>query len=270
MGDSNSPGIAQGMLIVSEKSNRTYLLAGLDRYKIFLLAVGHAGASLKLPSQGVLDSYRVQEQSRHEDLRISTPLPSQPSRAFESLTNIDFGGPIGLHLGSLTRLTFHMTSTPHPIMGIEIFYADGRSVLFGSNGGCGISFCTDGSKRERINRVGILENDRIHRSITGLGGLQMSTNYGRTATFAPIRSRLNASVETIPIPPGDTITGFVALETDQTKARQKRFFRVGIQSQRCDEQMTPNVDDLDRSCHHTPDDQLRRKIHSFHKQLQPR
>lgn len=44
--------------------------------------------------------------------------------------------------------------------------------------------------------------------------IQVSTNYGRTATFAPLHSRLYASVELIPtLPPGNTITGFVALET---------------------------------------------------------
>lgn len=195
-------------------------------------------------------------------MAISTPLPSQPPRAFEPLTNIDFGGPRGQLLGSLTRLTFHMTSTPHPIMGIEIFYSDGRSVLFGSNGGCAISCCIDGSKGDHINRVGILENDRIRRSITDLGGLQVLTNYGRTATFAPLRSRLNASVEIIPIPPGNTITGLVSVETgcSDTLSRalsiSNRFFRVGIQSQQCDEQPTPHVDVLDGETHQTPDSQL--------------
>jgi hypothetical protein len=44
--------------------------------------------------------------------------------------------------------------------------------------------------------------------------IQVLTNYGRSATFAPLRSRLYASVELLPIfPPGNTITGFVALES---------------------------------------------------------
>jgi hypothetical protein len=43
--------------------------------------------------------------------------------------------------------------------------------------------------------------------------IQVLTNHGRSATFAPLRSRLYASVELLPIfPPGNTITGFVALE----------------------------------------------------------
>lgn len=110
---------------------------------------------------------------RHEDLIISTLLPSQPPRAFEPLINIDFGGPRGLLLGSLTRLAFHMASSPYPLIGIEIFYSDGKSVLFGSNSGCEISFFVNGSNGERINQVGILEDNQRHYSAIGLGGLQV-------------------------------------------------------------------------------------------------
>lgn len=43
--------------------------------------------------------------------------------------------------------------------------------------------------------------------------IQISTNYGRSANFAPLRPRLYASVELLPsFPPGNTITGFVSLE----------------------------------------------------------
>lgn len=94
----------------------------------------------------------------------------------------------------------------------------------------------------------------------------MSTNYGRTATFTPIRHRLNAAVDSIPIsPPSNTITGLVAFEMEfikqvqtaamQTQATLTCFERVGIQSQQCGKQ--PNIPDiLDRECHQTPDDQL--------------
>lgn len=187
VGSSNGPGIAHGTLSIPERLNRYYLLAGLDRFKIVSLGLGeltsHRGASLKLPSQGAMDSPRVQSHlwtphpPRHEGVRISSLLPSQPSRAFEPLTNIDFGGPRGLLLGSLTRLALHMASDPHPLIGIEISYSDGRSVLFGSNRGCGISFFVDGSKGERINRIGILEDNRRYHPIIGLGGLQVLSTY---------------------------------------------------------------------------------------------
>ena len=101
---------------------------------------------MKFPSQGVMDSSGVQSHlwtlhpPRQEDRTISALLPSQPSRAFEPRINIDFGGSRGLLLGSLTRLVFHMASSPYPLIGIEIFYSDGKSVLFGSNSGCEISF----------------------------------------------------------------------------------------------------------------------------------
>lgn len=126
VGDSNSPGIAQDILSIPERLNWYCLHADLDCLKIVSLGLGeltgHAGASLKVPSQGVMNSSCVQSHlwtphpPRHEDLRISALLPPQPSRAFEPLINIDFGGPRGLLRGSLTRLAFHMASSPHPLV----------------------------------------------------------------------------------------------------------------------------------------------------------
>lgn len=102
VGDSNGPGIAQGILSIPERLDWYCLLAGLDCFKIVSLGLGkltgHAGASVKFPSQGVMDSSCVQSHlwtphpPRHEDLIISTLLPSQPSRAFEPRINIDFSG----------------------------------------------------------------------------------------------------------------------------------------------------------------------------------
>ncbi|XHG00078.1 hypothetical protein AWENTII_003549 [Aspergillus wentii] len=211
VGDSSSPGIAQGTLNVPGRLNWYYLLAGLDRFKIVSLGLGklpdHPDASLKLSSQGAMDLSCVQFKlwtpyaPGYEDLRISTLLPSLSDWAFEPLINIDFGGPRGLLLGSLTRLVFHMASYPYPLVGIETSYSDGRTVLFGSNGGCEISFSIDGSKGERINRIDALEGNRRYYAYIGLAGLQISTNYGRTATFAPFCLRLNAAVQTIPISP---------------------------------------------------------------------
>ncbi|KAJ5952156.1 uncharacterized protein N7479_010569 [Penicillium vulpinum] len=82
---------------------------------------------------------------------------------------------------------------------------------------------------------------------------RVSTNYGRTATFAHLRYRLNAAVEFIPIsPPGNTITGLVAVEM----VSPTRFKRIGIQSQECGKQ--PEIPDiLDYECHQIPDDELR-------------
>ncbi|KAJ5412979.1 hypothetical protein N7465_005284 [Penicillium sp. CMV-2018d] len=97
--------------------------------------------------------------------------------------------------------------------------------------------------------------------------IEVSTNYGQTATFAPIHDRLNPLVDLIPIsPPNNTITGLVAFEMQfinqiQTAAKQTQatltcFERVGIQSQQCGKQ--PSIPDiLDCECHQVPDDQLR-------------
>ncbi|RAK96808.1 uncharacterized protein BO80DRAFT_416097 [Aspergillus ibericus CBS 121593] len=263
VGESNGPGIAQGTLIVPERSNRNYLLAGLDHFKIVWLGLGelieHPRASLKPHSQGVLNSSSVQshlwtpEPPMHDGLMLSPMLPSLPSRAFEPLANIDFGGQRGLRLGSLTCLTFHMASRPHPLIGIEVSSSDGKSVLFGSNRGCGISFPVAGSKGERVNGVSILKDNREYYPTPGLGGLQISTNYGRTATFAPLHYQLDAVVEPIPISPlSNIITGLVSHDL----AHQNGFVQLGVQSQQCDEEVTlPDI--LDRGCHEIPDDQVR-------------
>ena len=181
VGDSNGPGIAQGILSIPERLDWYCLLAGLDCFKIVSLGLGkltgHAGASVKVPSQGVQSHLWTPHPPRQEYRTISALLPSQPSRAFEPRINIDFGGSRGLLLGSLTRLVFHMASSPYPLIGIEIFYSDGKSVLFGSNSGCEISFFVNGSNGERINQVGILEDSQRHHSATGLGGLQVFSPY---------------------------------------------------------------------------------------------
>lgn len=179
IGDSCGPGVATGTLDISENPNASYLLAGLDRFKIVSLGlaelVDHPGASLNIPSQ---DWPRVQSHlwtphpPSHEELTISPLLPAQSPRAFEPLTNIDFGGPRGLLVGSLSRLALHMVSCLCPIIGIEIFF-DGRSVLFGSEGGCVLSFFVNGPAGERINTVSILEDSREYYASRSLGGLQV-------------------------------------------------------------------------------------------------
>ncbi|KAJ5619619.1 hypothetical protein N7510_003603 [Penicillium lagena] len=183
IGSSSGPGIAYGTIDIPNKLEQCRLLAGLDRYKIVSLGLGEltltprSGTSPKLHSQDAMDSLCVQSYlwtshlPGHDGLRISPLLPYKSSRAFEPLTNIDFGGPRGLFLRSLTMFTFYMASGPYPITGIEISYSDRRPMLFGSKDGCGLSFFLDGSKGERINRVGILEDNRCDS--IGLGGLQV-------------------------------------------------------------------------------------------------
>mgnify|MGYP001104598098 CR=1 FL=1 len=93
---------------------------------------------------------------------------------------------------------------------------------------------------------------------------QVSTNYGRIVTLAPLHYQLDAAIELIPISPGNTITGFAAVEepvygnglSRYEQQSKTRFIRIGLQSQQCDEQDT-TPDSLDRECHQIPDDQLR-------------
>lgn len=141
---------------------------------------------MKFPSQGVMDSSCVQSHlwtphpPRHEDLIIRTLLPSQPSRAFEPRINIDFGGSRGLLLGSLTRLAFHIASSPYPLIGIEIFYSDGKSTFRLQQRLRNLFFGQLGLNGERINQVGILQDSQRHHSAIGLGDLQVFSTYSQS------------------------------------------------------------------------------------------
>lgn len=104
VGNSNGPGIANGTLGIPDGSNWRCLLVGLDRCKIVSLGLGEATnhrEAPKSPSQYVMDSSRVQSNlwtphpPTHEELRFGILLPFRSSRPFETLTNIDFGGPRG-------------------------------------------------------------------------------------------------------------------------------------------------------------------------------
>ncbi|GES59734.1 hypothetical protein ATEIFO6365_0002006500 [Aspergillus terreus] len=71
---------------------------------------------------------------------------------------------------------------------------------------------------------------------------QVSTNYGRTATFAPLCYRLDVTVGPIPIVPAEnTITGLVAVDPKC----QNRFDKVGIQSQHSPESWDKWMNELD-------------------------
>lgn len=183
IGDSIGPGVAQGTLRIPERTERCCLLVGLDRFKIVSLGLCEmadcSGAPVIFCSEGVRDPSRLESllwtphPPRHAHLSISPLLPPEPSQVFEPLLNIDFGGPSGVLLGSVARLTLHMESPPRPIIGIEVFHNDGRSVLFGSEGGCAISLFVNSSKGERINEMCILEHNREYYPTISLGGFQV-------------------------------------------------------------------------------------------------
>ncbi|GLA14303.1 hypothetical protein AnigIFM62618_000679 [Aspergillus niger] len=263
LGDSNGPGMAQGTLQIPKRPNQYHLLADVDRFKIVSLGLtestdAHQGSLHRSPSD-VKDSLRSHSQlwaphaPMYEGLFVSLLLPPEPPRAFEPLSNMDFGGPGGRYLMSLTRLDFHVTSYPHPLIGMGYHYADGRSIFFGSTGGCAISIPINGPDGERISGVSIVEDNRDFVQSEGLGGLQVSTNYGRSVILAPLCYRLKASITPIPnLPLGHHITGFVAHQ----KTYGTQFTQLGIQSQFCDGTPTiPHI--IDRECHQVPVDQIR-------------
>ena len=85
----------------------------------------------------------------HPNTSISRIEPPLGPYSFDTLLSIDFGGPGGILLASLTRLVVHMDSEIAPIVGFEFFYGD-RRTQFGSDRGIEMSALIDGPGGERI------------------------------------------------------------------------------------------------------------------------
>ena len=108
----------------------------------------------------------------HDGLQLTPLYPSMEPLPFQPLLSIDFGGPNGLYLSELTGIVCYLGYDPHPLLGMQAVYADGRSVLFGSRRGCEVYFAISGPDGERITGVGVLKH------VNDL----MQTVYRRTVT----------------------------------------------------------------------------------------
>jgi hypothetical protein len=106
-------------------------------------------------------------------------------------------------------MVFYMDTMSTPFIGVECHYIDHETHCFGDTtskaGACEISFVIDGPAGERISHVNLLVSLR-----SGLIGLPLATNCGRSATFGTIQNRLGSSAISLPeIPGGEVITGFI-------------------------------------------------------------
>ncbi|GKZ17757.1 hypothetical protein AbraIFM66951_010837 [Aspergillus brasiliensis] len=260
VGEEYGPGIAQGTLFVPSGKKQRYLLADLDRFKIIALGFGemagrHERASNSPPSSTVATrSSRARLHLweprilRHGGIVVRPILPLKASRTFNPLLNFDFGGYRGRHLRFLTRLQFHLTHDRHPLIGLAAHYSNGSSVHCGSLGGNVMSIFLDGPKGERVTQIRILKDPAVR-----LVGLQVSTSYGRTVTFAPLFHQLSASVKPISgLPARHTITGLVV----HPMSYKGPFEQLRIQSQVC--RVPPTRPGMrNRESHRVPEDQIR-------------
>ncbi|GLA15494.1 hypothetical protein AnigIFM62618_002035 [Aspergillus niger] len=272
VGKPDIKGTARGILSIPGGKEPYYLLAGLDRFKIVALGFGevakpykhapkpvHSSAANTLPSRA--DSHLwMPPVSLHMSSFISPLLPCRPSGPFNPLLNFDFGGRRGLRLRDLTTLEFHLRFHRHPLVGMVARYSHGNVVKCGVVGENVMSFFLDSSNGERITQIRVLRDNRYHTRAVRLVGLEVSTNYGRTATFAPLFHRLNASVRTISgVPPRHTITGIVV----QPAAYRKYFEQLRIHSQFCI--ALPAIPhNLDSECHRVPEDQIQYDLMLHH------
>lgn len=189
VGDYSGPGIAQGTLSIDKSTDRPLLVAYLDSFKIVGICIGKLTCSTVVPSgrltrmpnpatlQSPLQAFLwIPHSPSEQEVHISNFFPHQLMRTFDPVTNVDFGGPGGRSLGALTRLTFYMESTPDPLTGIELFYADSSPLLVGSRDGCEISCLVNGPKGERLAHIGVFEENESNGSGTRLKGLQVTLN----------------------------------------------------------------------------------------------
>lgn len=103
---------------------------------------------------------------RYQDVALGSILPRVPTGPFSPLVNMDFGGPGGVLLQSLTRLIVHVAHNRYPIVGMEFRYGD-ESVRFGGQGSVQITTLIDGPAGERIQSVDII-TDPAGAHIMGL------------------------------------------------------------------------------------------------------
>jgi hypothetical protein len=90
------------------------------------------------------------------------------------LCNMDFGGPGGSLLRSLTRLVFRMEYAT-PFVGLECHYRDQPIRVFGDTSptACELSFLVNGTAGERINCVDLMVRRRVICGIRVLLSLRL-------------------------------------------------------------------------------------------------
>ncbi|KAL3442231.1 hypothetical protein BJX65DRAFT_313013 [Aspergillus insuetus] len=244
VGQCSGPGVSRGFCTIPAGLGESGLLLGFDRYKIVAL-----GPCILTDSQHESESFhRGQAENTggateqymwtphpptYEGLTLG-PLISGRSAQYGGgqetlvgpLCNMDFGGPDGSLLSSLTRLVFRMEYAT-PFVGLECHYRDQPTRIFGdtSSTACELSFLVDGATGERVDRVDLIVRAWV------ICGIKLSTNHGRSASFGTIED-LGRS-ETIPlpsIPDGKIITGFVT--SPQDGRNSSGYAQIGLQSQK--------------------------------------
>ncbi|KAL3442297.1 hypothetical protein BJX65DRAFT_312988 [Aspergillus insuetus] len=282
LGHHSGEGVTRGILDVPAGQAHCSLLLGFDRLKIVSLGFNSFSnsppqearpAQFEAPETFDIQRYLwTHHPPRYENATFGPLLPAQYDKGFGPLIgplcNIDFGGPGGRLLGKLTRMVLYMDIMATPFMGVECHYVDHETRCFGDTTkaeACEISFLIDGPAGERISHVNLLLSPR-----SGLIGLQLSTNHGRSASFGTIQNRLKSVVITLPaIPAGEVITG---LTGSRPQGRSPSGFdRIGIQGQRPHQSEPinplplPNNNHRYRACPIPPEEeaQLNKRIRMF-------
>lgn len=111
------------------------------------------GNHLKHKPRSSFDDYIWTPQMPCNVRLLTESLVTPDNQRFNPILNMDFGGPRGFMLSSLSKVVVTMRSNPALVIGIEFFYGSEKTTFFGSRGGVELSFLIDGAGGERISGV---------------------------------------------------------------------------------------------------------------------
>ncbi|KAL2857600.1 hypothetical protein BJX68DRAFT_263163 [Aspergillus pseudodeflectus] len=244
LGQSSGKEVSRGIFTIPTRLKECALLLSFDRYKIVALGpcVFTDRRNEPAPLQGLLTDRKSLDIEKymwtpHPPLYTGLtvgPLVScrSPRRSgnydaiVDPLCNMDFGGPGGSLLSSLTRLVFRMEFAI-PFVGVECHYHDQPPRIFGDTSptACELSFLVDGAAGERITKLDLLARRK------SISGIQLSTNHGRTMPFATIQDLGPSETTALPnIPDGEVITGFIA-SRPEGGLNPSGYAYIGLQTQ---------------------------------------
>ncbi|KAF7594153.1 hypothetical protein BBP40_010002 [Aspergillus hancockii] len=249
VGDTEDENMSYGILQIPN-SQTFNILAGSDAYKLTAIGIAFDEPEDEKPSDGMIAqptradftlpiSYLWKpQQPNYRSLRVYQFQPDIEAVPYRPWTNIDFGGPDGVWLSSLTSMEVHVSSEWSPINKIIFHYTD-RALQFGTGApGDTLTFNIDGPGGERITQIEAYTVGFREASV--ICTLKITTNYGREMMFGPpdvITNQRGDYNEPPELPRGSLITGLVG----SNRWDEDYFSIMGVQVQLYDVQAATSI-----------------------------
>ncbi|PLB44841.1 hypothetical protein P170DRAFT_512974 [Aspergillus steynii IBT 23096] len=215
--------IARKVMRLPKVPKRCFLVAGLDRYKIVSLGLALPAdeGGQQTPSNNMTVEPKIwfPYEPSWGVLQASALKPPNSFNTFTPRLHVDFGGPGGVLLNCLTRLSLHIHLShrafdPWQLAGISFHFLDGGVKTLGLSGGVEISMLIDGPGEERITafEVSAYIQSRFYR-YRRICGLKFSTNSGRAQAFGATTTTASECIRRYEHQPrkGTFITGLIAV-----------------------------------------------------------